>query len=184
MYSEADRLDRLVSKVLELSRIRAGALEPELESTDLGDLVRSAMHRLRNLRPDVRMLLDEEPEVVVADVDAAMMELVIVVLLENALRFAPTDTDVRSIVRIDASTPYGTSRSMATLLVVDQGPGIPPADQERIFEEFVRGDSAGTGLGLTIARAICEAHGGSISVDPRPGAGAQFVVHVPAEAPT
>ncbi len=183
VYSEADRLDRLVSKVLELSRIRAGALQPELESTDLGDLVRSAMHRLRNLRPDVRMLLDEDPEVVVADVDAAMMELVIVVLLENALRFAPTDTDVKSIVRVDDSTSDGTSTSMVTLRVVDEGPGIPHADQERIFEEFVRGDAAGTGLGLTIARAICEAHGGSIRVDSRRGAGAQFVVCVPVEAP-
>ena len=56
--------------------------------------MRSAMHRLRSVRPDVRMLLDEEPDVVVADVDAAMMELVIVVLLENALRFARSNTDV------------------------------------------------------------------------------------------
>ena len=101
VYNEADRLDRLVSKVLELSRIRAGALEPELESTDLGDLVRSAMHRLRNLRPDVRMLLDEEPEEVVADVDAAMMELVIIVLLESsaAVRAVPHRRDVDRAVR-------------------------------------------------------------------------------------
>lgn len=179
VYGEADRLERLVTKVLELSRIRAGALEPEFESADVGDLVREAMHRLRNLRPDVRMRLDEQPEEVVAEVDVAMLELVVVVLLENALRFAPSGTEVRVLVRRGPGT--SESPDAVTLRVIDEGPGVPPGDEERIFEEFVRGDSAGTGLGLTIARAICEAHGGSIAVERGPGRGATFVVRVPEE---
>jgi two-component system, OmpR family, sensor histidine kinase KdpD len=180
VYFEADRLDRLVVKVLELSRIRAGALEPELEAADIGDLVRSAMHRLRNLRPDVTMLLDERPDVVVAEVDVAMLELVVVVLLENALRFAPRGSEVRAVVR--AEPCRSASAPVVTLCVVDEGPGVSAADQERIFHEFERGDSTGTGLGLTIARAICEAHGGSIAVESRAGAGAAFEVRIPAGA--
>ncbi len=178
-YGEADRLERLVTKVLELSRIRAGQLEPELETTDLGDLARVAMHRLRNVRSDVGLRLDERPSEVLANVDPAMLELVVVVLLENALRFAPADTEIRVIVRQHVKTV--DSPSLVSLRVEDEGPGVAPGERERIFDEFVRGDSEGTGLGLTIARAICVAHRGSIAVDSSTRSGAAFVVELPAD---
>ena len=180
IYGEADRLERLVTKVLELSRIRAGALVPEVESTDLGDLVREAMRRLRHVRSDVRIRLDEQPAEVLAEVDPAMFELVVVVLLENALRFAPAGTEILVVVTLEPDA-NGASPS-AVVRVSDDGPGVAPADRERIFEEFARGDTNGSGLGLTIARAICAAHGGTIALDAASRCGATFVITVPAES--
>jgi K+-sensing histidine kinase KdpD len=179
IYGEADRLERLVTKVLELSRIRAGALAPDLESTDVGDLVRDAMHRLRHLRSDVWIRLDEQPAEVLAEVDPAMFELVVVVLLENALRFAPPGTEIQVVVRREPDA--NDSSPLAVVRVSDDGPGVAPAERERIFDEFVRGDTSGSGIGLTIARAICAAHGGSIALDVDSKCGATFVVTVPAE---
>jgi K+-sensing histidine kinase KdpD len=183
VHDEADRLERLVTKVLELSRVHAGVLEPHAEPTDIAELARGAVHRLRHLglRHDITLAVDGD--VLVVDVDPAMLELVLVSLLENALRFAPPTS---SITVHAAPLAQGCE-----IRVADHGPGVAPGDRDRIFEEFVRLDGPGSGLGLAIARAFTEAQHGTLTYEATPGGGATFVVTLaaapvapPASTPT
>ena len=102
-------------------------------------------------------------------------------LLDNALRHAPNDSRVSVSAR--------TSNAHVEIKVVDQGPGLAPAEAARVFDRFYRVDSArgrdsgGLGLGLTIARAIVAAHGGTLSVETAPGAGCAFTARLPARDP-
>ncbi|HEY3670173.1 MAG TPA: ATP-binding protein [Acidimicrobiia bacterium] len=174
VHDEADRLERLVGKVLELSRVHAGVLEPEPEATDVAELTREAVRRLRHVAPHHSIDLAVEGDLLVVDTDPAMLELVLVNLLENALRYGPTGTDIGVFARA-----VGTG---CEIRVVDHGPGIAPADRERVFEEFVRLDGPGSGLGLAIARAVTECQQGSLTYETTPGGGATFVVALPGDA--
>ena len=171
---ETDRLERLVTKVLELSRIHAGALQPSAEPTDVGELAGVAVRRMRHLARGRTIRLASGDELLIVTVDPSMIELVFVVLLENALRYAPEGTEI--LLRADAGAD-----GSCELRVVDHGPGIPAADRERVFEEFVRLDAReqGSGLGLAIARALVEAHGGRIWVETTPGGGATVAFSLP-----
>ena len=170
VHDEADRLERLVTKVLELSRVHAGVLEPHREPTDIAELTRGAVRRLRHVASRHALRLVVEGDLLVVDVDPQMLELVLVSLLENALRFAPPASEIAVLAR-----PVGRG---CEIRVVDHGPGVAPADRERIFEEFVRLDGSGSGLGLAIARAFTEAQGGGLTYEPTPGGGATFVISV------
>jgi K+-sensing histidine kinase KdpD len=177
-FDETDRLERLVTKVLELSRIRAGFLDVDYETVDVGDLIREAVRRLRHLATDHEIRLVVDGTVPLVPVDPAMIALVMVSLLENALRFAPPGSGV--VVRVTRAA------AGVEIRIVDHGPGIAACDRVRVFEAFERGDAPtdGTGLGLAIARAFVNAHHGSIAVDDTPGGGATFVVSLPGEVPT
>ena len=171
---ETARLERLVAKVLDVSRIRAGGMAFEPKGTDFGGLVQAVVHRLRPLLRghDVRLDVAAVPQAVV---DVTMMEQILLNLLENAVRHAPPGTPIEVAA---------ARRDGAVLLrVTDHGPGVPVADRERVFEAFQRGDprdeSAGTGLGLSIVAALTAAHGGQAWVEETPGGGASFVVSVP-----
>jgi two-component system sensor histidine kinase KdpD len=170
VHDEADRLERLVTKVLELSRVHAGVLEPHPEPTDIAELTRGAVRRLRHVasRHDISLVV--EGDLLVVDVDPQMLELVLVSLIENALRFAPPDSEIAVLAR-----PVGRG---CEIRVVDHGPGVASADRERIFDEFVRLEGSGSGLGLAIARAFMEAQGGALTYAPTPGGGATFVIAV------
>jgi two-component system sensor histidine kinase KdpD len=169
---DTDRLDRLVGDLLDLSRIEAGGAEPELEVWALDELVRETVSRLAGGdRVDVG---GESPLV---NVDAVQVQRVLANLIENALKFSPETSRVH--VHITAT------RQEAIVRVVDQGPGIPDAELERVFEPFYRGDRpAGAGLGLAIARGFAEANGGRVWAESRPGQGATFALALPiAEVP-
>jgi len=175
-HDETERLERLVNKVLELSRIHAGVIEPRREPTDVGELTRGAVRRLRHLAARDRVRLSVEGGVLVVSVDPEMIELVLVSVLENALRFAPAGTEVAVVAE-------PADHGGCTIRVVDHGPGIPVHQRDKVFEEFARldgpPDSGGSGLGLAIARAFVDAHGGAIRVDTTPGGGATFVIELP-----
>jgi two-component system, OmpR family, sensor histidine kinase KdpD len=177
-HEETERLERLVTKVLELSRIHAGAIEPRREPIDIGEITRGAVRRLRYLAARDRVHLTVADDAVVATVDPDMIELVLVVLIENALRVAPAGTTVA----VDVSR----AGEECEIRVIDRGPGVAPEHREKIFEEFVRvegaPDTTGSGLGLAIARALVTAHGGTIGVEDTPCGGATFTVTVPADA--
>ena len=173
---DSERLGRLVGDLLDLSRLEAGGAEPELEVWALDELVRETIGRLAGGdRVDVG---GESPLV---NVDAVQIQRVLANLIENALKFAPLTSHVH--VHITAT------RQEAIVRVVDQGPGIPDAELERVFEPFYRGDRpSGAGLGLAIARGFAEANGGRVWAESRPGQGATFalalpIVEVPAELP-
>jgi two-component system sensor histidine kinase KdpD len=111
-------------------------------------------------------------------VDAELISHVVLNLLDNALKYAPTGPIVVDVTKtLDA----------ALLSVLDEGPGLPPGNPEHLFERFVRGDASGvrqtrgSGLGLAICRSIVEAHGGRIGAEGRPGGGARFYFSVPRE---
>jgi two-component system sensor histidine kinase KdpD len=173
---DAERLSRLVGDLLDLSRLEAGGAEPALEVWALDELVHESIdHLAHGDRVDVG---GESPLV---NVDPVQIQRVLANLLENALKFSPPASHVH--VHITAT------RQEAIVRVVDQGPGIPGRELERVFEPFYRGGRpSGAGLGLAIARGFAAANGGRVWAESRPGQGATFalalpVVEVPAELP-
>ncbi len=175
-WSEAARLERLVDNGLEMGRIRSGAVRPEPVSMALIDLVQSVTARRGRALDDRHVVLDLDADLPAVDVDALLMEHVLINLVENATLHGTADAPVE--IR---GSEHGTTVQIA---IVDHGPGVPVADRECIFDEFVRRhaptDGGGTGLGLTIVRALIDAQGGRVWCEETPGGGATFVVELPA----
>jgi len=176
VLEETDRLNRLVGNLLDLSRVRAGALTPSKTRVSLEEVIEAVLARMRpqlegrNVRSVMRPDLPDIP------MDPVQIDQVMTNILENAVHFSPPGSEILVSV-----APW---RSVLQVRVADQGPGVPVADRERVFEAFYRGDSpgAGTGLGLAIARAIVESHGGSIRVEGSPSGGAAVVFELPTES--
>lgn len=176
---ETVRMEHLVTNVLELSRIRAGGVEPEPVPVSLTDLAQTAVRRLAPLTTEHTLSLTVEDDLPDVLVDVSLIEQVLLNLLENALRYAPAGTPIEIVGGRSDEVGF------AALSVVDHGPGVAPEDRARVFEEFVRlderPDSTGTGLGLAIAAALVRAHGGKLSCEATPGGGASFVCTLPLE---
>ncbi len=173
VLEETDRLNRLLGNLLDLARVRAGALVPAKEPTAIDEVIESVLHRMEPRLGGVRIrtILRQVPEI---PVDPVQLDQVVTNLLENAARFSPPGGEVLVTV-----SPW---HGFVQVGVADQGPGIPVADRERVFEAFYRGDSgerSGTGLGLAIARAIVLAHGGRIRIDGAPTGGTAVVFELP-----
>jgi two-component system sensor histidine kinase KdpD len=174
---EAERLERLVSNLLDMTRLDAGLVEPRREWVPLAEVVGSALTRLeRRLsgRPVETGIPDDLPFL---SVDPVLLEQLFVNLLENAAKHTPPGTPIE----IRAAREGGTLQ----VDVADRGPGLPLGEEERIFERFHRGPHAGgrgVGLGLPIARAIAQAHGGRLVASNRAGGGAVFRLTLPAGA--
>jgi two-component system sensor histidine kinase KdpD len=173
ILGEAERLDRLVSNLLDLSRLEAGAAVPEPGDWPVDDLVLQALDDVESgSRVEVVLPEDDSP-LVHADMHQA--ERIVANLVENALRYSPADEPVRVQVR--------ETGSEVLVRVVDHGPGIPPGEAGRIFEPFQRGTLTrpvrGAGLGLAIARGFAEANGGRVWVESHAGQGATFVLALP-----
>jgi two-component system sensor histidine kinase KdpD len=173
---EAERLERLVRNTLELSRIRAGALDVAQEPVDIADLVQHAVRRLRPIARAHRVRLAVADDLPPVWLDVTMAEQILLNLLENALRFAPPGSEILVGAHL-------VDNDHVELRVADHGPGVPAAARERIFEEFQRADPrpdrSGTGLGLAIVRALVIAHGGSVRYEDTEGGGATFVCTFP-----
>jgi two-component system sensor histidine kinase KdpD len=167
------RLDHLVSNLLDLSRLQAGAAEPRRELIDVDELVVAALAELGVSAGRVEVSLPDEPPSV--EVDGHQVQRVLVNLIENALKYSPADEPVRVQV--------GPTAAEVVIRVVDHGRGVLPAERQRIFEPFQRGEpsgeASGAGLGLAIARGFAEANGGRLSVESRLGQGATFVLGLP-----
>ena len=169
---EVDRLDRFVANLLSLSRIEAGAFAPERQAVDVAELVSERIRSLGPLLRDVTVRTDLPDDLPLVDSDYGQLEQVMTNLLANAARHAPRRSDVWIAAARDGDE--------VRIEVSDQGRGIAPADAERLFEPFVRGqDSRGSGIGLAICRSIVEAHGGTIGVRRTFGGGATFSFTVP-----
>ena len=171
VVAEGERLSRLVENLIDMSRLEAGKAEPHREAIDLAEVLDAA--REATTQPAlVRLALDRELPIVEAD--AAQLERAFANLIENAIRHGGSRP-----VLVKSRLIGGK----ITLRVVDQGPGIPESEWQRIFEPFHRGPAngarAGTGLGLAIAKGFVEANGGEIAVESLPGQGSSFVVSMP-----
>lgn len=180
---EADRLNRMVADLLDLSCLNAGALpvHPELNAVDeLIELVTQRVEGALGDRP-LRVRLPSDGDLLFGRFDLALAVRVIVNLVENADKYAPTGTPVEV-----AAARAGDWLDVA---VADRGPGLAPGEQERAFEPFRRApgappDVSGAGLGLAIARRLAEAQGGRLSYAPRDGGGSVFTLSLPAADPT
>jgi len=173
ILGEAERLDRVVGNLLDLSRLQAGAAQPEPELWTIDDVVVRALDEVGETAGRVEVALPEEPPSV--RVDVHQIERVLVNLIENALRYSSASERVR--VQVSATA------SEVLVRVVDRGPGISPTELESIFEPFQRGSRSGevrgAGLGLAIARGFAEANGGRVWAESRQGQGASFVLTLP-----
>jgi two-component system sensor histidine kinase KdpD len=172
ILGEAGRLDRLVSNLLDLSRLQAGAAQPEPGLWAVDDLVVQALDEVGEAGRRVEIAFPEESPIVRAD--AAQIERVLVNLMENALKYSPAEEPVRVQV-----TETGSD---VLVRIIDHGPGLARADLERIFEPFQRatdGDVHGAGLGLAIARGFATANGGRVWAESREGQGSSFVLALP-----
>lgn len=177
VVQEGEHLAALVEKLLDLSRLQAGHAEPRRDWVSLEDVILAARDGVSGGDDHVRIATQADVPPVRAD--AAHLERAFANLLENALRYSgglPVSVHVRQ------------SGPRVVVRVVDQGPGIDPAERTRIFEPFYRGPAStgepwgGSGLGLAIAKGFVEANGGTITVDSLPGQGSSFVVSLPTEA--
>ena len=179
MREETSRLERMVAKVLDQSTIRGARLEPDLEPVDLAGMVQVAISRLGALGADHTIELSVPAEVGPLWLDVTMLEQILLNLLENAARFAPSGSTI-------AVTGQRCSDGVE-LRIIDTGPGVDEAERDAIFEEFHRSpgrtEGEGSGLGLAIVRALVEAQGGRVHCEPTPGGGATFVVRFPLADP-
>jgi two-component system, OmpR family, sensor histidine kinase KdpD len=170
---EADRLDRLVTNLLDASRLEAGGVTLSAHPQDLSELIGAVVDRLRPRLNGRSMCVEIPEELPPVPGDYTQIDQVVTNLLENAILHTPPGTAV--VARA------ARAGSVVRVEIVDHGPGVPASERERLFRPFERGQTRapGSGLGLTIARGFVEAHGGRLWLEDAPGAGSQFVFTLP-----
>jgi two-component system sensor histidine kinase KdpD len=180
IYREAERLDRLLRNLLDMMRIEAGAVQLKKEWHSVDEVAGAALARLDGRLYDHAVNTSFPADLPLVLVEGVLLEQVVINLIENAVKYAPTGT----MIELVASA---TDREVI-VEVADRGPGIPSGEESRIFDKFYRAKPAregGVGLGLTICRGIVEAHGGRIWAENRSGGGAlfRFSIPLPAQQP-
>ncbi|MFG1350046.1 DUF4118 domain-containing protein [Xanthobacter autotrophicus] len=174
---EAERLNRFIANLLDMTRLESGAIVPNAGLCDVSEVVGSALNRAQSILRHHRLEIDLAPDLPMLNIDPVLFEQALFNLLDNAAKYAPEG----SLVRIES----WSDGAVVTLCVLDEGPGIAEADRERVFDKFYRvrkGDQvrAGTGLGLGISRGFLEAMGGTLTADPRSDRqGAAFTIRMP-----
>ena len=180
IIEESIRLEKMVGQMLEATRIQAGGLKPQFTTEDVGQLLKRAVQKATPLADSAQcqLALSLDPEFYLVDVDASRIQQVVINLLENATKYSQQG-------KIEVSGVFNDR--YLTISVGDDGPGVSAEERERLFEPFVRGKSSahasGSGLGLYIAKAIVEAHGGTLSLTESPQGGALFEIQLPTRLP-
>ena len=178
IQEEAERLNRFIANLLDMTRLESGAIVPRASLVDLSELVGSALERCSKILAGHRVELRLAADLPMLDLDAVLFEQVLFNLLDNAAKHSPAG----STIALEARRAGG----LVELQLLDQGEGIPAQDLERIFDKFYRVQAAdrqraGTGLGLAICRGFVEASGGTIRAGNRgDGPGAAFTITLPA----
>ena len=159
VVEEAERLDRYIQNLLDMTRLGQGNLELRRDWEDVRDLISAASRRLRLNARAIQVKVDVSSDAQLLNVNGDLMEQVFVNLLDNAARYSPATATISINVARDADA--------VVVEISDEGPGIPEADREKVFDPFYRvheGDRrSGTGLGLSICRGIVRAHGGEVT---------------------
>jgi two-component system sensor histidine kinase KdpD len=175
---EALRLNRMVGNLLDLSRLKAGALTPSRRPAAIDEIVEGVLARmepqLRNHR--LKIMLREGMPLV--PVDVVQLDQVLTNLLENAAKYSPEGSEI--------SVAAARREDTVQVRIADQGVGIPAELRTEVFEPFARaesGDGRGSGLGLAIAQAVVKAHGGTIWIEEAPGGGTAILFRLPVSAP-
>lgn len=174
-YGEAERLNRLVGNLLNMTRLEANAIHLRLEPCDIQDVIGSALDQLED-RLGKKPIVVNLPEVLpMVSLDFVLVEQVLVNVIDNAIKYSPKDT------QIDINVSHNDKE--ITIRVSDRGIGIPKEDLERVFDKFYRvsrpENVSGTGLGLAICKGIVETMGGKISAANREGGGTVITISLP-----
>jgi two-component system sensor histidine kinase KdpD len=177
LQDEAERLNRFVGNLLDMTRLESGAIDLKLDLVDIAEIVGAALQRAGNVLAHHRIEVEIAPDLPMVRLDSILFEQVLFNLLDNAAKYAPPGSRIDIRARRDGD--------VVAMDVTDEGPGIPPGDLERIFDKFYRVQAqdrrrAGTGLGLAICRGFIEAQGGHIEArNRRDRSGAVLTVHIP-----
>lgn len=174
IQEESSRLERLVGNLLDMTRLQSGGLVPRREWVPLEELVGAVLTRFEAALEGRQVRTELPAELPMIAVDPLLCEQLLVNLVENALKYTPAGTPLEFVAH------YAGGR--VELELRDRGPGLPPGDEERLFEKFARGahgGASGAGLGLAIARGIAEAHGGTLRASNRAEGGAVFALSLP-----
>jgi two-component system sensor histidine kinase KdpD len=175
--SEAERLDRFVGNLLDMTRLDAGVIVPKREAVEVGDLVSTALRRAAPILKDHVVASTVAPGLPPLSLDFVLAEQALFNILDNAAKYSPAGG------RIEIAARHAVGR--IEIIVRDEGPGLSPEALERLFDKFYRADAgdrrrAGTGLGLAIAKGFVEVQGGAIAAHNRSDrSGAEFVVSYP-----
>jgi two-component system sensor histidine kinase KdpD len=171
---EAERLNRLVNNLLEMTRLESGAIQLRRDWHPLEELVGAALGRLAKSLGNRRVTVSVPPDLPLVAIDDVLIEQVLGNLLDNAVKYTPSDSPIRIIAT-------ATDRSV-TVEVADSGPGLPRGHEDHVFEKFYRAapdGRRGSGLGLAICRGIVQAHGGRIWAQNLPEGGVAFLFTLP-----
>jgi two-component system, OmpR family, sensor histidine kinase KdpD len=177
VVDEAERLNRFIANLLDMTKLEAGAVVPNAAPHDLGEIVGSALRRAGKILAHHRIELELAADLPMLRLDAVLFEQVLFNLLDNAAKYSPAHTTIR--------IQSWRDRDSVCLQVLDEGDGIPPAELEHIFDKFYRAEKgdqvrAGTGLGLAISRGFVEAMHGTITAANRVDrSGAAFLIRFP-----
>ena len=180
IIDEAERLNRFIANLLDMTRLESGAVVPNAALHDLGEIVGSALERASKILVRHRVEVDLAKDLPMVSIDPVLFEQVLFNLLDNAAKYAPAGTTVR--------IQSWRDRDSVVLQVLDEGEGVPSGDLEQIFDKFYRVQKAdqvraGTGLGLAISRGFIEAMQGTISAANRTDRrGAVFTITLPVPA--
>jgi signal transduction histidine kinase len=184
IHSAGQHLLRLITDILDLSKIEAGRMELAFSDVDLGEIIRGAMSTAEGLVRDkpIRLKLDLPKDLPRIQADETRIRQVLLNLVSNAAKFTE-----RGHIGISARVLERDERQEVLVAVFDTGPGIEPHNQERLFEPFSQVDASltrktgGTGLGLSISKRLVELHGGRIWVESKPGQGSTFAFTLPVQ---
>jgi two-component system sensor histidine kinase KdpD len=177
--AEAERMERLVNNLLDMTRLEAGGLIVRREWQPLQEVIGSALHRLERRLVGHNVRTSVPSDLPLVNIDGLLIEQVLMNLLDNAVEYTPDGTTIEVHAR---ALPH-----VVEVEVADDGPGVPAGTEDRVFQKFFRANAAasrrGIGLGLTICRGIVEAHGGIIRASNRASGGASFCFTIPMSPP-
>jgi two-component system, OmpR family, sensor histidine kinase KdpD len=173
---ESDRLDRLVGEAAQMAQLDAHAVELNLQPHHIGEAIDAALETNQNTLVRHKVQLNVSDSLPLVNMDLRRTEEILSQLLDNAGKYSPRGTPITITAEVQGD--------MLVTSVADQGPGIDSIDQSMVFDKFYRGRGQrqsvqGTGMGLAIAKAIVEAHGGTISLTTQPGRGSVFSFTLP-----
>ena len=174
---EAERLNRLVGNLLDITRLEAGAMQLHREACDVQELIGSALEQIGTPLKNRQVNVEISPKIPLVPLDFVLFSRVLVNVIDNSLKYSPLEKPIDIRARV--------SKQDLEISIADRGEGIPVDDLERIFDKFYRvqrpDNVSGTGLGLSICKGIVEAHNGCIRAENRRGGGVIFTLRVPLE---
>ncbi|HND37250.1 MAG TPA: ATP-binding protein [Nitrosomonas sp.] len=175
IHNEAQQMTELVTNLLDMARLQADGMKLKKDWQSIEEIVGSACMQLHRVMTTKNLIISIPANLPLCECDPILIQRVIVNLLDNAAKYTPTG----STISVSASA----GNNEMTIMIEDNGPGLPLRQEDKIFEKFARGETEsnkpGVGLGLALCKTIIEAHGGKISAENRVDGGARFIVTLP-----